>query len=990
MSVPDSYRHLSPQELSGYDVERTKTLYKQGSEDGKLPGNRIQIPLLGDCRAGKTSLRKNLMNEKFLSGEEKTKGIDIQQTTVDNTWCMLKNKPNYFKNGLLWYIAINLSKERDDRERQHRGWRDICATFFSYVVMFLIASLCRLFYFFLPLTCKVAITIILCTLGLSLVVDRLSAYRYGGGFVLYILSLDAILRALAKFDMCKSTDIMDCPQLSFFLCIIIVYFFLGITLATGFRTGMAIAFSLMLIPMPEADVMTNWFESLTSDIRGHILEQGAISFGGFTGGLLFIFLMKVKPLTMSSRMHYLFELFAPILWLVLFYSVPSLSYLMRHEIFRTRERRLFCTGFLSAFAILTGLPFGRLIHSKLDASQLKSLPLIICFGLFCASCCDMDFPRVKDPHISSIIAVLVAILLVTVEVFRKRFYNNPAYVDEITSNLVQCRALDRKSLPMTLNFWDFGGDEFYYCSHHAFIANEAMFLLVFDMRRFMNVHNRDKELKRLVFWLHSINTNATNPSSLVFLVGTHRRFVAKEEQREIARYLKSKLYDSKSLYCNRLVINEQDNTPLFVVENSKGTDKSGVKNLRRMILKYSTEADFMKKEFPIRWRCFIDCVNKGFSKPNPFNVFTKYFWNNCTQKSKSVTPFIDAFNKARINCGIEDEEDMKAMLVFYHQRGDLIYVANDPCLSEYVIINPKVLIDAMSAIINIPEEKYRHPKMADKWNELKSNGIIHHDLLVSLLQAILGDDNDVKVIVKLLQLYDFICTCPIGEIDEAPPESCDTANEYMVPSMTPTCEKPEGLGPVKPYNVFYFDFGYFRPDAIFCRLMSRCIQKAHHYQVYANAGQFSKDGQYSCRLEVEANLPEQNLIKVVIKTVRGTNPFTVLGMLNKYVADITKRDSPNSKYKCGVLCQMPVSSTAVLHEGCPNRKMHHILPLASPSMNIKFPDECIGGEVVKHCNGEEQVINLTEPNWGSSKRLVKAVQPTQESNFREQNPKRRR
>jgi small GTP-binding protein len=62
-----------------------------------------------------------------------------------------------------------------------------------------------------------------------------------------------------------------------------------------------------------------------------------------------------------------------------------------------------------------------------------------------------------------------------------------------------------------LHFWDFAGQEIYYATHHFFLHENSINIIVFDCRLSL-------EENRLLFWLNSIQSMA--PGSQVFLIGS--------------------------------------------------------------------------------------------------------------------------------------------------------------------------------------------------------------------------------------------------------------------------------------------------------------------------------------------------------------------------------------------------------------------------------------------------------------------------------------
>ncbi|XP_053378034.1 leucine-rich repeat serine/threonine-protein kinase 2-like isoform X2 [Mercenaria mercenaria] len=70
-----------------------------------------------------------------------------------------------------------------------------------------------------------------------------------------------------------------------------------------------------------------------------------------------------------------------------------------------------------------------------------------------------------------------------------------------------------RRVQVTLNTWDFAGQEDFYSTHNCYLSNRAVYLVVFDLRKGVN------ECEILKSWLGSIRSRA--PGCPVFIVGTH-------------------------------------------------------------------------------------------------------------------------------------------------------------------------------------------------------------------------------------------------------------------------------------------------------------------------------------------------------------------------------------------------------------------------------------------------------------------------------------
>ena len=75
------------------------------------------------------------------------------------------------------------------------------------------------------------------------------------------------------------------------------------------------------------------------------------------------------------------------------------------------------------------------------------------------------------------------------------------------------------------SIWDFGGKEVYYATHHCFLSQCSIYLLLFNLK------HGDKGVEELRPWLNNIALQA--PRSCVIIVGTHLDEVPDEEREKI-------------------------------------------------------------------------------------------------------------------------------------------------------------------------------------------------------------------------------------------------------------------------------------------------------------------------------------------------------------------------------------------------------------------------------------------------------------------------
>ncbi|XP_077992182.1 putative serine/threonine-protein kinase pats1 [Glandiceps talaboti] len=422
-----------------------------------------------------------------------------------------------------------------------------------------------------------------------------------------------------------------------------------------------------------------------------------------------------------------------------------------------------------------------------------------------------------------------------------------------------------KALPTRLHLLDFAGDELYYSGHHIFIPNHALYLIVFN---FIDaVEDKTKQLRRILFWLHSIFIHSKDKDTAVFLVGTHRDSTNPENRQEVAIYFDRELSEVSKFY-DRLVVNS-NNTHVFPVENDGPFDLD-MKNLREKILDCIQTTNRSRKIIPIRYLHFYKFIKEV---------------RNQNSKKGRVMRYRKVLKLACTTYDIRDEQDFRDMLTFFHDTGEIIHQVED------VILDPQVLITLLKHLMKPPPLAHQARNLKSSWKTLKENGIVDVRLLEHMGHSI-GVSR--KQVESLLTAYDLMC-----------PLSNDMS--FLVPSLLCNYDatKLNGWKSCSDDDVFYFDFNGFLPDIVFVRLLARChTSSSGNHKVYADVAVFSfgKDTAIWYKLEVLHHLPEQNLIKVTVQKAHGCNSRGFVQWLLEQVEAIKQRDFQYLEYTFGVLC----------------------------------------------------------------------------------------
>ena len=213
---------------------------------------------------------------------------------------------------------------------------------------------------------------------------------------------------------------------------------------------------------------------------------------------------------------------------------------------------------------------------------------------------------------------------------------------------------------------DFAGQPLYRPMHHCFLTHRAIYIVVFNLQEILSfINSQRKEDKdpfiEIRYWLNNIIAHAENTDPKIFLIGTHRNppgvseisdkdlsLIDNEIQDKFIKDKKEQRYLHSIQYCGENIV--------LPVENSmtnKGSDKraeSGISQVMVRLLEVKTDIPFLCEYFPANW----------------IKLEQKLLEMQDEQKHHPLlTTRADVENWAR-ECGITDDEQIKAAIQFYH------------------------------------------------------------------------------------------------------------------------------------------------------------------------------------------------------------------------------------------------------------------------------------------------------------------------------------
>jgi hypothetical protein len=206
----------------------------------------------------------------------------------------------------------------------------------------------------------------------------------------------------------------------------------------------------------------------------------------------------------------------------------------------------------------------------------------------------------------------------------------------------------RTGVDITLNVWDFGGQQIYQTTHQFFLTKRSLYLLVWNART-------NAEQARLDHWLAKIHVLA--PEAPIVLVATHLDECAPDIN--LTRY--------KEAY-PQLVGH-------IAVSNRDGR---GISELKELIAQQATGLPLMEQDWPTTW------------------VMAEASLRNDPHYHLSLAEY----------CAVCAEEGVAAEIAstafggYLHDLGKILYYQDDDALCDFVVLKPNWLTKAISRVLD--------------------------------------------------------------------------------------------------------------------------------------------------------------------------------------------------------------------------------------------------------------------------------------------------
>eukprot|EP00434_Breviolum_minutum_P035558 symbB.v1.2.031477.t2/scaffold3659.1/size52467/1 len=533
---------------------------------------------------------------------------------------------------------------------------------------------------------------------------------------------------------------------------------------------------------------------------------------------------------------------------------------------------------------------------------------------------------------------------------------------------------------ITLQTFDFAGQEEYHMLHHIFMSNKGLYLIIFDLSLWLEAENDDRIAEEsLTFWICNVHCHA--PESRVLLVGTHADLLGSRRS-AILQAVDSRvqnLLERNEALNSQLVVNEAEELCFFPVDNRRRGKTSSVDILRAKVDETASDIctrGFLSKPLPLYWlRYQTELSRLGKVGPDKYWSAPDRILPGVTSPCH-VLPFSQVARLGR-TVGIQDDGELLSVLIYLHDTGSLIFFDEEK-LRDSVVLDPYWLAEAAANIFNCPRVVQGSVALARR---LLERGELHVDLLKQYLWKSPRFAEHISTLVNLLLRFDLLVSSSEKDV-------------YVVPFLLPMrsgAYEPPGEGSLS------FDFHGMLSrllPTVFPRLIASAAKtpslRLTHSQVYKDSCTIFLGRRRICFELVPPVRPEM----IAVRRLPGDEedeeeqlPLELAKQVISLVHESTSEWLPHLSFTAGVLCphchhsgSPHVIDVSELSEVVICRRSHEPVTLAKASWAFHWRQEVLDQSIEEPRVEPQRSQSVEEPP------LVPMITETTPDTARERRP----
>ena len=228
-----------------------------------------------------------------------------------------------------------------------------------------------------------------------------------------------------------------------------------------------------------------------------------------------------------------------------------------------------------------------------------------------------------------------------------KFSEDQVSTEGIDIHLWKITAPNELKTEMTLNVWDFGGQEIYHATHQFFLTQRSLYLLVWDARQ-------EEEYGRIDYWLKTIQSFAEDSPVLIVMNKADER--------------------NKDLNFREL---KENYSQIISSRKVSARNGAGIEELRKFIGKEAWRLPLMGTFWPSSWLA----IRRTLRSTPRYHLPYKNYLTVCEKNHV-------------------DKHEAKTLSQYLHDLGIILHFQNDPLLMETLILKPAWGTDAVYKVLD--------------------------------------------------------------------------------------------------------------------------------------------------------------------------------------------------------------------------------------------------------------------------------------------------